>query len=96
MTVTESLVAFSTSAPDAAPARVPVLVATLVDTVGVALPGVAELPALQRWDAADPAPGGATVWGRGTAQPYDAAQKESRIAALRDCLKASLQNDNPA
>lgn len=84
MTVTESLVAFSTSAPYAAPARVPVLVATLVDTVGVALPGVAELPALQRWDAADPAPGGATVWGRGTASTSRAALLNGTAAHALD------------
>jgi 2-methylcitrate dehydratase PrpD len=73
MSVTGTLVAFAAEAGDAAPERVPTLVASLVDTVGVALPGAASLPALARWDAADPAPGGATVWCGGSASPSRAA-----------------------
>lgn len=73
MAVTGTLVAYAAEAGDAAPEHVPTLVATLVDTVGVALPGAQALPALEVWNDSDPAPGGASVWSGGTASPSRAA-----------------------
>lgn len=35
----------------------------------------------------------APVWGRGTPQPYPAADMDTRIAALHDCLRDSLQGN---
>ena len=84
MTVTGSLVAYAVSAGDAAPQHVPTLVATLVDTVAVALPGADALPALARWAEAEPAPGPATVWGGGTASVSRAALLNGTAAHALD------------
>jgi 2-methylcitrate dehydratase PrpD len=61
---TDALVDFALTAP--APASGDATVRTLVDTVGVALPGFETdvLDVLMRWAARQPVPGGATVWGR--------------------------------
>jgi len=89
--VTGSVVAFARDAAYDA-ARGHALVRTLVDTVGVALPGAASgtVATLDRWAETAPSPGNAVVWGRyGTVSASRAALINGTAAHALDFDDAS-------